>query len=48
MNDVKRRTESLEEHVVALCRGARAAAPILAQASTEAKKAVCFVSRTWS
>jgi glutamate-5-semialdehyde dehydrogenase len=39
MNDVKRRTESLEEHVVALCRGARAAAPILAQASTEAKNA---------
>ncbi len=39
MNDVSRQTESLEEHIVALCRGARTAAPILAGASTAAKNA---------
>jgi glutamate-5-semialdehyde dehydrogenase len=37
MNDVNRHSESLEERVVALCRAARAAAPALAGATTDAK-----------
>jgi glutamate-5-semialdehyde dehydrogenase len=39
MNDVHRQTQSLEQHVIALCRAARTAAPILAGASTETKNA---------
>ncbi len=39
MNDLSRQTQSLEEHIVALCRAARNAAPILAGASTAAKDA---------
>ena len=38
MNDVRQQAP-LEEHVIALCRGARQAAPVLAGASTETKNA---------
>jgi glutamate-5-semialdehyde dehydrogenase len=39
MNDVLQHPSELEEHVIALCRAARAAAPILAATSTETKNA---------